>query len=213
MKTIFAAAAVSALMLTLGGAAAAQTTPETGRQARMAQSAGQPISQADFVQRRVERLRAADANGDGQVTAEEMRGHAQARRAERRAAQFDRLDADKDGSISRAEFVAPGPQARGEGRMASHARGGMKQRRIGGRAARGGADRFPIVIAEAERKATESFARMDANRDGMLSVEERRAAMQAGRAQMRQKREMRRMQRPSAERPQGTASPSAPVSE
>ncbi|WP_303703073.1 EF-hand domain-containing protein [Brevundimonas naejangsanensis] len=217
MKTILAAAAVSALMLTLGGAAAAQTTPETGRQARMAQSAGQPISQADFVQRRVERLRAADANGDGQVTAEEMRGHAQARRAERRAAQLDRLDADKDGSISRAEFEAPRQQACGEGRMAAgrwdHARGGMKQGRMGGHAARGGADRFPIVIAEAERKATESFARMDANRDGMLSVEERRAAMQAGRAEMRQKREMRRMQRPSAERPQGTASPSAPVSE
>ena len=83
MKTIFTAAAVSALMLTLGSAVAAQTTPETGRQARVAQSAGQPISQADFVQRRVERLRAADANGDGQVTAEEMRAHAQARRAER----------------------------------------------------------------------------------------------------------------------------------
>jgi len=212
MKTIFAAAAVSALMLTLGGAAAAQTTPETGRQARMAQSAGQPISQADFVQRRVERLRAADANGDGQVTAEEMRAHAQARRAERRAAQFDRLDADKDGSISRAEFEAPRQQACSEGRMASHARGGMKQGRMGGHAARGGADRFPIVIAEVERKATEAFARMDANSDGTLSVEERRAAMQAGRAEMRQKRDMRRMQRPAVSS-QGTASPSAPVSE
>lgn len=213
MKTIFSAAAVSALMLTLGGAAAAQTTPETGRQARMAQSAGQPISQADFVQRRVERLRAADANGDGQVTAEEMRAHAQARRAERRAAQFDRLDADKDGSISRAEFEAPRQQARGEGRAGAgrwgHARGGMKQGRMEGRAARDGADRFPIVIAEAERKAAEAFARMDANGDGTLSVEERRAAMQAGRAEMR---DARRMQRPAASS-QGTASPSAPVSE
>uniref|UniRef100_UPI00403DAEB4 hypothetical protein n=1 Tax=Brevundimonas sp. LF-1 TaxID=3126100 RepID=UPI00403DAEB4 len=127
----------------------------------MAQSAGQPISQADFVQRRVERLRAADANGDGQVTAEEMRAHAQARRAERRAAQFDRLDADKDGSISRAEFVAPGPQARGEGRMASHARGGMKQGRIGGHAARGGAA-FPSSSPKRSarrRKASPAWTR------------------------------------------------------
>ena len=213
MKTIFAAAAVSALMLTLGGAAAAQMTPEAGRQARMAQ----PISQADFVQRRVERLRTADANGDGQVTAEEMRAHAQVRRAERRAAQFDRLDADKDGSISRAEFEAPRQQARGEGRMGAgrrgHARGDMQPGRMGGHAVRGGADRYPVVIADVERRATEAFARMDADSDGMLSVEERRAAMQARRAEMRQKREMRRMQRPAAMSPQGTASPSAPVSE
>ncbi|MNI05128.1 hypothetical protein D3C73_580730 [compost metagenome] len=64
--------------------------------------------------------------------------------------------------------------------------------------------RFPIVIAESERKATEAFARMDANRDGVLTVEERRAAMQAGRAEMRQKREQRRS---------NPASPSAPASE
>ena len=209
MKTTFAAAAVSVLLLTLGGVAAAQTTaPGTApqRQARMAQ----PVTQADFVQRRVERLRAADANRDGQVTAEEMHAHAQARRAERRAAQFDRLDADKNGAVSRAEFEAPRQQMRGDGRERGgrwgHARRDAGQGRMGGRDMRGRnmrgeADRFPIAIAEVERKATEAFVRMDANRDGTLTVEERRAAMQAGRAEMRQRREPR------------PASPSAPVSE
>ena len=217
MKITFAAAAVSALLLTLGGAAMAQTA-EPQRQTRMAE----PVSQADFVQRRVERLRAVDANRDGQVTAEEMRAYAQARHAERRAAQFDRLDADKNGAVSRAEFEAPRQQARGEGRERGgrwgHARHGVEQGRMGGRGMRGQnmrgeADRFPIAIAEAERKATEAFVRMDANRDGTLTAEERRAAMQAGRAEMRQKREERRMQRPAPTSPQGTASPSAPVSE
>lgn len=204
MKTTFAAAAVSVLLLTLGGVAAAQTTaPGTApqRQARMAQ----PVTQADFVQRRVERLRAADANRDGQVTAEEMHAHAQARRAERRAALFDRLDADKNGAVSRAEFEASRQQMRGDARERGgrwgHARRDAGQGRMGGRDMRGEADRFPIAIAEVERKAAETFARMDANRDGTLTVEERRAAMQAGRAEMRQRREPR------------PASPSAPVSE
>jgi Ca2+-binding EF-hand superfamily protein len=48
------------------------------------------------------------------------------------------------------------------------------------------------VIAEAERKATEAFTRLDADRDGTLTVEERRAGMQARRAEMRQKRIERR---------------------
>lgn len=206
-KTLGGVAAI-AFLTAFGGVAVAQTTaPQRPARAAMAQ----PVTQADFVQRRVERLRAADANHDGTVTAEEMRAAGQAGRVERRNAMFDRLDADKNGSISRAEFDAPraagqraergqrGPRAEHVGR--GH-RGGMH--RGAERMGRGGEARFPIVIAEAERRATENFTRLDANRDGTLTLEERRAGMQARRAEMRQKR---------IERRAPAASPSTPASE
>lgn len=208
-KTLGGIAAI-AILTVFGGVAVAQTAaPQRPARAAMAQ----PVSQADFVQRRVERLRAADANRDGTVTAEEMRAAGQAKRAERRAAMFDRLDANKDGAISRAEFEAPradGQRAgRGErGPRADHAgrghRGGMQ--RGAQRMGRNGEGRFPIVIAEAEQKATEAFTRLDANRDGTLTGEERRAGMQARRAEMREKRQERRQAVPAA-------SPSTPASE
>lgn len=206
-KTLCGIAAI-AILTVFGGVAVAQTAAPQ----RPARAMAQPVSQADFVQRRVERLRAADADRDGTVTAEEMRAAGQAKRAERRTAMFDRLDANKDGAISRAEFEAPradGQRAgRGErGPRAEHAgrghRGGMH--RGGQRMGRNGEGRFPIVIAEAEQKATEAFARLDANRDGTLTGEERRAGMQARRAEMREKRQEQRVA--------PAASPSTPASE
>ncbi|WP_313102474.1 EF-hand domain-containing protein [Brevundimonas sp.] len=206
-KTLGGVAAIAVLTVFSGVAVAQTAAPQRPARAAMAQ----PVSQADFVQRRVERLRAADANHDGTVTADEMRAAGQAKRAERRAALFERLDANKDGSISRTEFEAPraeGQQAQRahRGPRAEHAgrghRGGMH--RGAERMGRGGEGRFPIVIAEAERKATEAFTRLDANRDGTLTVEERRAGMQARRAEMRQKR---------IERRAPAASPSTPASE
>src|SRR5690606_6678376 len=65
-----------------------------------------PVSQAEFVDRQVQRLRTMDADNDGVVTAAERtaaRGAARAEHADRR---FTRLDANGDGMISRAEFDA-----------------------------------------------------------------------------------------------------------
>lgn len=210
-KTIGGVAAI-ALLTVFGGVAVAQTAaPQRPARAAMAQ----PVSQADFVQRRVERLRSADADRNGTVTAEEMRAAGQAKRAERRTAMFDRLDANKDGAISRAEFEAPRAEGQRAGRGERSQRGpraGHAGRQHGGmhrgaqRMGRGGEGRFPIVIAEAEQKATEAFTRLDANRDGSLTGEERRAGMQARRAEMREKRQERRQAAPAA-------SPSTPASE
>lgn len=232
MKTSFSGVAAIALALAVCGgpvlaqaAAPAQTAAPAAVQAPHRARMAEPVSQTDFVQRRVARLRGADANGDGQVTAEEMRAHAQTRQAERaaeqakrRAAVFDRLDADKDGVLSRAEFEARSERAEHSqraGRMGARHRmardgGGRMNRAARPDAAQRGQSRFPIVIADVETKAAETFARMDANRDGVLTVDERRAAMQADRAERREKHEQRRVERRSGA---SAASPSAPASE
>lgn len=221
-KTLGGAAAI-AFLTVFGGVAVAQTTATPAAPQRPARAAmAQPVTQAVFVQRRVERLRAADANQDGTVTAEEMRAAGQAKRAERRTAMFDRLDANKDGSISRAEFDAPRAEGQRDGQRAGRGERGQRGPRAahagrgqgGGmhrgaeRMGRNGEGRGPVVIAEAERKATETFTRLDADHNGTLTAEERRAGMQARRAEMREKRQERRQAAPAA-----AASPSTPASE
>ncbi|WP_436356857.1 EF-hand domain-containing protein [Brevundimonas sp. CEF1] len=206
-KTISGVAAIAFLTAFSGVAVAQTAAPQRPARATMAQ----PVSQADFVARRVERLRAADANRDGTVTAEELRAAGQAKRAERRTAMFERLDANKDGSISRAEFDAPRAEGQRDGQRAgrgAHAGRGHRGGMHGGaqRMGRNGEGRTPIVITEAEQKASEAFARLDANRDGTLTLEERRAGMEARRAEMREKRQERRQAAPAA-------SPSTPASE
>ncbi|MEA3015354.1 MAG: hypothetical protein QOI38_76, partial [Sphingomonadales bacterium] len=126
-----------------------------------------------------------------------VRAQRQERRGERREALFARLDADGNGVISRAEFDAPrGPRAggergerraqrfhrRGPGSAARGQRGGMR----GGFGAEGfarmDADRDGrLSLAEATRFRLERFDRLDANDDGRISREE----IQAVRAQRR----------------------------
>lgn len=189
MSRTFVLGGAAALMLTgLAGAAHAQTQTPSPRAAERAQ----PVAQADFVQRRVERLQALDANNDGVVTAEERRAAMQTRRAERTAQAFDRLDANRDGVLSREEFLNR-PQRAGAERAGLRAK--RMDRRVNSRAAE------PLRIEDARARAAEQFARMDADNDGVVTAQERRAAM----TQMREQRRDRRGARP--------ASPAAPGSE
>lgn len=181
MRKTHIAAAMAVLTLAGAGAAIAQQAP---RAARADANGDGRVSQAEFVGQRVQRLTAADANRDGSVTPEEMRAVMQARMAERQAARFDQLDTDRNGSLSRAEFTAR--PARAEG--AEH-RGGMRGHhrmgRHGGARGEHAQARGPVVIAEAQAKTEQAFARLDANRDGYVTAEERRAGMQAMRAERR----------------------------
>ena len=68
-------------------------------------------------------------------------------------------------------------------------------------------ERSPVVIAEARARAEEAFARLDANRDGVVTSDERRAAMEQVREQRQERREARRAARAVQ------ASPSTPASE
>lgn len=195
------------------GAATAQVPPVPAEGAPAPHHAradpNRQITRAEFVDARIARLTALDTNRDGVVSPEERAAAMQAHRAERAGDRFAKLDANGDGSISRAEFDA-GHAARPD-RGPRAERAGHREGRRGGahRAMRGqGRERGPVVIAEASAKLGERFDKMDADRDGVISADERRAAVSAQREQRQERRAARQAQRPA----QQPASP-VPASE
>lgn len=202
MKTLLAGG-LAAVSLTMTGAAAlAQQptspapTPHGPRAARGDADGDGRVSRAEFVDGRLARLVAADADRDGAVTPEERRAAMQAHRTERAADRFARLDADGNGRLSPEEFAARPDRL--EGRRPH--RGERARRAMNGNGA-------PVVIAEARTKAEDAFTRLDVDRDGYLSADERRAGMERMHERRRERREVRDAAR-AAE-----ASPSAPASE
>ncbi len=165
---------------------------------------------------RVSRLAAIDANRDGSISAEERQSGIDTRRNQRASARFEALDKDGNGSVSREEFTAAremrGDRAERGGRhmrQGGH-RGGPRGHWGPGRGGQPGEwgtnaeARGPLTIAAVQTRLTTQFDRVDANRDGYITAEERTAARQAMRGQ-RGERMGRRMAAP--------ASPSAPASE
>ena len=156
------------------------------------------------------RFARADSNRDGFVTQDEIRARAEARRAqrqerrgERREQLFERLDSNHDGSISRAEFndrPALRGGERGKRRAVRGERRGQRFAHRGGRGMMGGfgGRAFAamdldhdgrVALAEANRAAFERFDRIDSNRDGTISLEERQAAREAFRERMQDRQE------------------------
>ena len=182
-------------VLAMSGAALAQTDSDGQRGWRMDPNAR--VSQAEFVDRRVARLTTMDANSDGVVAREEMQAQRQARMAERRSQMFERMDVDSDGSITRAEYDAAHAQ-----RMEQRAERGEAGERRGGRGHRGAhrmgmrldRDGQGVNIEQARQRATEQFARMDADGDGFVTGAEMRAQHEARRAERQARRAERRTQ-------------------
>lgn len=210
-KTLLATGAAGVLAI-LAGAAVAQTATQTPRAPHAmradADSDGR-ISRDEFVQGRVARLTAIDANRDGSVSAEEMRSGIDTRRNQQVSARFEAADTDGNGLLSREEFVsARGERGERAGR-GGHGRGGEHG---GWRGARmGGAERGmrgPVAIAHVQARTTAAFARLDTDGDGYVTGQERQTA----RGEMRQNRQERRAER-MANRTAGTPSPSTAPSE
>lgn len=207
-KTLLVSGLAAMAFAAAAGVAVAQQTPEPPARAMRADTDGDSrLSRAEFVDGRVQRLTAMDADRDGSVSAEERRAGMQAHMAARADARFDRLDADDDGSVSRAEFDAARP-ARGEGR-AAHGPRQMRAHRGPGHGPRGMAGteggRGPVVIAAVQTRAGQHFDRLDGDHDGFVTAEEGRAGRQA----MRENRRARMVERRAARQ----ASPPAPASE
>lgn len=180
MKKVIAVSALGALALA-GGIAVAQTGES--------RAPGAPTTRAEAVARADARFDRLDADKDGKLTQQDRAVRAKAR-SDR---MFAALDADGNGQISRAEFDGAREkrmerrEARGErgkrgmGRMAHR---GFGRDGMGGM--RGGkldADGDGIITrAEFQAPALAMFDRVDANKDGTITPEERQAARQAWRA-------------------------------
>lgn len=154
-------------------------------------------TRAEVVQRARTMFARVDANRDGFITQAEgqavrgqmrqrMGGQRMARAADpaRRAEMFARLDTNRDNMISRDEWTRA-EALRGQ-RGAEGRRGGMQGQRMAMRGRAGGAmlrmadtnrDQR-ISLAEAETAALQRFDRVDLNRDGRVTREERQQARQ-----------------------------------
>ena len=196
-----AAGVATAQQLTAQEPTARQPTERPMRAQRADTDQDGRISRAEFVDRRVQRLTLADANGDGTVSREEMQAQRRAGHQQRAEARFARLDADNDGHLTREEFTAV--RAEGARGKRDHARPG----RHGPRGAHAGArnPRESVVIADAQAKTAQAFARLDADNDGFITAGERRAGMRSSREQRRERMVERRAAR--------EASPQTPASE
>lgn len=184
------------LMFAGAGLLALAAMPALGQPAE--RGLDRPQTRAAVEARVQARFARADANRDGYVTQDEVRARAEARRGERREQMFERLDTNHDGSISRAEFNARPALRGGERRAMRGERRGQRFANHGGRGMRGGfgGRGFAamdldhdgrVALAEANRVALERFDRVDSNRDGTISLEERQAAREAFRGRMQER--------------------------
>ncbi len=168
-------------LLGLAGGALAQPTGDAPRR-------GAATTRAEVIQRSDAAFARLDADRDGRFTREEAQARGQQRREQLRSRMFERLDADNNGQISREEFAqarrgrgmrGPGPMAGAgpEGPRGPGMRGGLRHgpgMRMGMGSRLFGEAGF-ITAEQFRARALERFDRADANRDGTLTAEERRA--------------------------------------
>ncbi len=171
---------LTAIALTMTGTAFAQQTdgPKTPRP-DLTRAQAQTNAEQMFAR--------LDANNDGVLTQADREARNQARRTKA----FEALDANKDGQISRDEFM----NAKREGKRGEMGKGdrGRKGDRMGWhhrgmKGAAGASKDASITKAQFVASALARFDKLDANKDGTVTAEERKAAREAMRAQWQAKK-------------------------
>lgn len=180
--TLALTAAALAIGTAVAGVAYAEQTGAMGgmhaKHRMMADPFGDAtITRADAQAKATAMFDEHDRNHDGKLD--------QADRAARIGEHFDKMDANHDGTISKPEFVAAHEQAMGghdgpghDGTKMGH---GMMGRGMMGHAMKGVDANGDNVITRDEciAAALKKFDAADANHDGKLTKDERRAAMHA----------------------------------
>jgi 5-hydroxyisourate hydrolase-like protein (transthyretin family) len=165
-----------------------------------------PTTRAEAEAKAKERFAERDTNHDGFITADEIHADIMARMGERKDASFDRIDTDHNGTISREEYSARpagpgGPRIveRHVERVTPDANGNVVPPKRDMRVMmmhKGGPDGGGMIMmsdtdhdgrisqAEAVAGALKLFDETDTNHDGTVTMDERRAAMEAWGAKM-----------------------------
>ena len=143
-----------------------------GQLTRDERKAARQTTRAQRVERRGERQNAVfarrDANRDGVLAQAEARRRLQAR--------FAQLDANRDGGLTQAELQAGRQAIRTENRADRQAMRAEKRAARQAQRAAGARGDGVLTLAEMQARVSARFARLDANRDGFVTRDERRGA-------------------------------------
>lgn len=183
-------------LLFLGAASAlalAGAQPPEGPDGPMGPRGGD-VTRQQVIDRVDQRFARLDANSDGRFTPEDAQALGEQRREQRAEQMFDMIDRNHDGSITREEAREAHARhmamrgERGPGRGFMHHRrmrmgwhGGMRGGRMFG-------EQGFVTREQLRERALARFDRADANHDGTLTAEERRAARGQFRERLRERR-------------------------
>lgn len=159
-RTLLILAATTAL----ASAAAAQTTSST---------APEPRTRASLIEMLNQRFGQIDSDSDGALTAAELEASQERRAADIKARiarqadeNFAKLDVDKNGSLTMEEYRAGAPSVSVNEEKVTEAVGTLDGDKDG-----------KVSKDEFGRIALAAFDRLDANKDGTVTAEERQKAM------------------------------------
>ena len=136
------------------------------------------VTKAEFTQAAQSKFFATDTNNDGLLSQDERKAHRQVMRENRKDRRFERLDINGDGLLSRDEMDARGEKRKGK-KEARREKAMLKfDTNLDGKLS--DAER---TVMKAERKAKRAAKKerrkdrpkVDANGDGMISMEEHMA--------------------------------------